>query len=259
MRHRRPVELAGGDLHVLAAQGRDHVVRGQIERLQPVGIEPDLHGIVAGAENGQRAHPLDAGEHVGDFQVGVVRHEQRAARIVRRIEVHHRQDVGRALIDGDADLLHRRRQPRDGGGDAVLHLHLRGIEIGADVEGDGDVELAIGGRVRGDVEHALDTVHRLFDRRHHGVGDGLGAGAGVLAGDGDGRRRDLGILRDRQTDERHPAQDHDHDRDDGGEDRPVDEEMRNAHDARFSPPVRAWMAWRSLPASLSARRSVPWR
>ena len=52
---------------------------------------------------------------------------------------------------------------------------------------------------------------------------------GYWPGDVDDRRRDLRILRDRQPRERHAAEDHEHDRDDGGEDRPIDEEMRNAH------------------------------
>ena len=43
------------------------------------------------------------------------------------------------------------------------------------------------------------------------------------------RRRDLGILRDRQAAERHRADDHEDDRDDGREDRPIDEEVRDAH------------------------------
>ena len=60
-------------------------------------------------------------------------------------------------------------------------------------------------------------------------GDRLGAGAGILAGDVDDRRRDLGILRDRQAREGDAAEDHEHDRDHRGEDRPVDEEMRDAH------------------------------
>ena len=43
------------------------------------------------------------------------------------------------------------------------------------------------------------------------------------------RRGDLGILRDRQTRNRHRAQDDENDGDDGREDRAVDEEMRDAH------------------------------
>ena len=65
--------------------------------------------------------------------------------------------------------------------DAVLHLHLRDIEIGADVEGHRDGEAPVGGRVRRHVEHVLDAVDLLLDRRDHGGGDDLGVGAGILA------------------------------------------------------------------------------
>src|SRR5690606_17671726 len=50
-----------------------------------------------------------------------------------------------------------------------------------------------------------------------------------LAGDVDDRRRDLRIFGNRQPHERHRAQDDDDDRDDAGEDRSVDEEVRNPH------------------------------
>ena len=45
----------------------------------------------------------------------------------------------------------------------------------------------------------------LLDRGGHGVGDDPGVGAGIVRGDGDGRRRDFGILRDRQLDAGRPA------------------------------------------------------
>ena len=38
----------------------DDVARGQAERLQAVGIEPDAHRIVAAAEHGDRADAVDA-------------------------------------------------------------------------------------------------------------------------------------------------------------------------------------------------------
>ena len=62
-------------------------------------------------------------------------------------------------------------------GDAVLHEHLRDVEIGAEREGDGDLQLAVAGRLRGHVEHVLDAVDLLLDRRRDRVGDDLGGGA----------------------------------------------------------------------------------
>ena len=79
LRHRRLIEHAGGDLDVLALQRDDDVGRGQADRLQAVGIDPDAHRIIATAENGDRADPVDAGEDVGDGQGRIVGNKQRVA------------------------------------------------------------------------------------------------------------------------------------------------------------------------------------
>ena len=97
------------------------------------------------------------------------------------------------------------------------------------LEGDRDREAAVAGRVRRQVDHVLDAVDLLFDRRDHGRGDDVGAGARILARDGDRRRRDFRILRDRQARKRHAAEDHENDRDHGGKNRPINEEVRYAH------------------------------
>ena len=57
-------ENAGRDLNVLPLQRRHHVARRQRQRLQPIGIEPDAHRIVAAAEHRDRADALDAAQHV---------------------------------------------------------------------------------------------------------------------------------------------------------------------------------------------------
>ena len=216
---------------------------------QPLRVEPDPHRIVAAAEYGDRADAVDAGQRILDLERREIGDEQRVARAVRRIEMHDHHQVGRALVDRDADVAHVGGQPRRRGGDAVLHLHLRDIEIGAEIEGDGDGEAPVGGRVRGHVEHVLDAVDLLLDRRDHGRGDDVGAGARILAGDVDDRRRDLRILRDRQAEERHRAEDHEHDRDHRGKDRPVDEEMRQTHRRPVSSLSAALRSrWRPRPA-----------
>ena len=161
------------------------------ERLQPVGIEPDAHRIVAAAEHRDRADALDAAQHVDDVDAGVVGDEQRVARLVGRIQVHDHHQVGRGLGDRHADVAHVGGQPRLRDRHAVLHLHLRRIEIGAEIERHRDREAAVDRRVRRDVEHALDAVDLLLERRDDGRGDDLGAGARILAGDVDDRRRDI--------------------------------------------------------------------
>ena len=152
-------------------------------------------------------------------------------------KMHDHHQVGRTLVDGHADVAHVDRQSGLRDTDAVLHLDLRDIEIGADVEADGNRKTAVAGRVRRHVDHVLDAVDLLLDRRHHGCRHDIGARAGILARDGDGRRRDLRVLRNRQPEKRHAAQDHENDRDDRGKDRSVNEEVRDAHE-----PSRRYLA-----------------
>ena len=74
------------------------------------------------------------------------------------------------------------------------------------------------------VEHVLHAVDLLLDRRGDGVGHDLGVGAGILRRHLHRRRRDLGILLDRQPPQRDGAdQNRDH-RDHVRKDRPLDEE-----------------------------------
>jgi hypothetical protein len=81
--------------------------------------------------------------------------------------------------------------------------------------------------VRLHVDHAFDAVDLELDWQRHIVDHGLGAGARVGRRHLDGRRHDVRVLGDRQGDQRHRAQDHDHDRQHVGQHRPVDEELGN--------------------------------
>ena len=87
---------------------------------------------------------------------------------------------------------------------AILNLHLRDIEVGTEVERNGDREAAVTRRIRRDEEHVLDAVDLLLERRSDRRGHDLGAGARILPGDVDHGRRDLGILRNRQTADARP-------------------------------------------------------
>ena len=228
-RNRRLVDHASGDLHVLAAKRRDHVASGQIADGELLGVEPDAHRVVARAEDGDVADAVDARQHVLHVQRRVVRDVELVARVVGRIEMDHQHQVRRLLGHRDADGAHLFGQTRLGDGDAVLHQHLRGIEIGAELEGDGERHAAVAGRLRRHIEHVVDAVDLLLDRGRHGLGHDLGGGSRILRGHRDRRRRDVRILRDRQGEIGDAADQRDDDRDDGGEDRPIDEEMRDVH------------------------------
>jgi hypothetical protein len=129
---------------------------------------------------------------------------------------------------------------RAGDRDPVLHQHLRVIDVGAGLEGDGDRQIAVAGRLRGDVEHVVDAVHLLLDRRGDSLRHGLGRRARISGGDGHGRRHDVRVLRDRKAEIGDPADQRDDDGDDRRKDRARDEETREAHGISSAPPG-AWV------------------
>ena len=218
-------ELAGGHLHILLAEGPHHVARGQAAAGQRVGIEPDPHRVVPGAQEGYVAHPLDSGERVLHLDQREVAQVEQVIPAVGRDEVHAEEDARRLLL-GDHPLpLHLLGQLGERHGDAVLRQHLRLVDIGAEAEGDVDCRLTVVGALGREIEHPLDTVDLLLDRRGDRVGHHLGARPRVGRLDRDRGRHDLGILGDRHPHEGHAADDHDHDRKDRGEDGAVDEEL----------------------------------
>ena len=155
--------------------------------------------------------------------------------------------VGERLRVITPSVAHFLRHPRQRAVHAVLHQHLGRVRVGADLEGHRQPHLAVAAALGRHVEHVLHAVDLLLERRGHGVGDGLRAGAGIVGDDEDGRRRDLGILGDRQREQRNRAQQHDQDGQHRREDRPADEEVGEFH-GRV--PVR-FAAW--LPASVRCR------
>jgi len=227
VRRRRHADLTRRHLFVLLLQRLDHVLGIQAAHLQLVGIEPDAHRILAGAEHQDVADAGQARNLVLELDGRVVAQVEAVVAGVGRGQRHDLQDRGRLLLHGDALRLHRLRQRRQRGRHAVLHQHLREIEIGADLERHRQGVAAVGAGVGLHVDHAFHAVHLLLDRQRHGVDHRAGARTRVARRDLHGRRHDFGILRDRQR-EQGDAADHQHqDRQDVGENRPLDEEFRD--------------------------------
>src|SRR5439155_4027808 len=105
----------------------------------------------------------------------------------------------------------------------------RFVGVRADLEGAGDGQRAIARRRGAEVGEVLDAGKLLLDRRRDGARQRLGARARIAGVDHDRRRRDLRVLRDRQHLRGDESRQRDDDRDDPGEDRPVDEELREGH------------------------------
>ena len=139
--------------------------------------------------------------------------------------MHHHQDVRRVLVGDDAQPPHVLGEPRQRDVDAVLNQDLGRIEVGAEREGDGNRGPAVGRRLRGEIEHPLDAIDFLLERRRHGGCGGLGVRAWVRGRDGDARRCDVRVLRDWKGEVGDRADQHDHHRDHAGENWPVDEQL----------------------------------
>ena len=65
-------ELPRGDLHVLLAEGSDDIRRRQAAGGQGVGIEPDPHRVVAGAQEGDVPDAVEPRQGVPHLDQGVV-------------------------------------------------------------------------------------------------------------------------------------------------------------------------------------------
>ena len=157
-------------------------VGGQVARRQLLRVEPDPHAVVALAEVGDVADAVEPGQLVLDLDRGVV---AQVEVVVRLPSGENRLTIIRMLGDFFLTVTPRRltRSGRTGSAsdDAVLHQHLGHVQVGAELEGDGQRVGAVVGALRRHVHHALDAVDLLLDRRGHGVGHDLGVGAGIVA------------------------------------------------------------------------------
>jgi hypothetical protein len=227
----------GRDLGGLGAQGGQDLVGADVVGGGLVRIDPDAHGIVALAEQLEIGHAGQTRELVADLE-HVVRDIFRAARAIRREDMHAQQQGRHRLLDLHALGLHLLREARQGVRDAVLGQHQVGIGVRPDLEDHGHRELAVPGRLAGDVIHVLDAVDRLFERGGDGAGHGFGRGARIAGHDLDRGRDDVGILGDRQQDHRRQTEHHDEDIDHGREARVLDEEVSESHDGCLNPGSR---------------------
>jgi hypothetical protein len=74
---------------------------------------------------------------------------------------------------------------------AVLHEHLRLVDVGAELERHRQRHDAVAGRLRELVEHVLDTGDRLLERAGDRVGDDFRIRARIGRAHDDGRRHDF--------------------------------------------------------------------
>ena len=225
IRHgRQGAQLAGRDLRVLRVQRGDQVRGHELVLLHARRIHPDTHG-VEGAEHADVAHAVQAADHVHQVGVQVVAHIHGRDLGVAREEAVGHQVVLAALVDEHAAALDGLGQAVHGRLQLVLHLHLGHVDVGAWRKGEGGGRSARRVRRRAHVDHVVYALELLLDDLRHRVFHRLGRCPRVLRRDGDARRRYVGVLLQRQREDRQAAGEHDDDGQHPREDGAVDEEL----------------------------------
>ena len=137
------------------------------------------------------------------------------------------EDRSRFGADRDPLRLYRFWQLRHRVLHPVLDLDLVHIRVAADLEADGqDIGAVVSAR-RLHVDHSGDAIDLQLDRQRDGVDDGLRACARIAGHHLYRRWRHIGVLSDRQSQQRDQPEKHDYDRQDIGENRMLDKEFRN--------------------------------
>ena len=143
----RGADDARGHIDVLLADGVDDIARGEPALGHFARIEPDAHGVVAGAK---KPHVADAGqarEPILDVDDRVIAQVGHVIAVVGREQVDDHGQVGRTLHRRHAELLDFLRQTGQRLVDPVLHQLLGEVGIGAQLERDGQRHQAVRGRL----------------------------------------------------------------------------------------------------------------
>ena len=225
----------GCDLHILFAERVHDVARGQVTRGGLIGIDPDAHRVVAGAEELHGASAGNARQDILHLKRRKVTEIDFVITPVGGKQMNHHREIRRLLGRGDAEAADFFRQLRQGLRDTVLHLDLRVVDVRAELEGDGERHDAIARRLREHVEGVLNAVDGLLQRRGDGLGDRLGIRARVIRHHDNGRRDNFRILADRQSKHRDGAEQEDDYREHAGENRPANKEVCKFHNVVSAP------------------------
>ena len=189
--------------------------------------DPNPHRIVRRAEKLDLADSGNTGELVLNIDRDVVREKSLVPGPVRRTDREHQQRNSDGLLGREAVVAHSARQARGRLREAVLHLHLIEVNVGADCEADLQGHRAVVVVDRLHVEHVLRAVHLPLDRSGDRLLDCECVRAGICSRRLNLRRNDIRKLGDREPKDHHGARDHEKDRDNHRDDGPVDEEPRH--------------------------------
>ena len=223
----RHSHLAGGNLNVLLLQ-RAQNVAGSQSPLRHLGrIEPQPHRILPFAENNYVTDALDALHRVLNVHIEVVAQKQ-AVVLSLGVRARSQNESTGLLCDDDAGILHFIRQTSERLVDPVLHVYGRQVHVARHVECHRHLAGSIVAARGSDVLHSGHAVDGLFHRRRHGRLHRLCVRADINAGHDHLWRRQFRELRNRQSGNCDRAAQHNQQRANRREHRPLDEKV-NKH------------------------------
>ena len=138
----RGADAADRSLYVLAFDNLHNVRTGQPQRRQLFRFQPDAHAVLR-TENLHVADTVHPRQRIFQIGVGIVAQIEVVISVLRRTQRQKRQHVGHLGIHLQPLLLNNFRQLRHHLVQAVLHLHLGNVRIGADVKGDRQLVTAV--------------------------------------------------------------------------------------------------------------------
>ena len=198
--NRFAAHLSRGVDRVLCLDCGDNLGNGDLQLGELVGLDPEAHGVLPGAEYLNRANAFQACELVVQVDVGVVGQEPGIISAFGRVQGDQHQGCEHRFLNGDAEIVDIGGELRRGLRFAALRENQVRIGVRGNVEIDDQPHLPVGGGVEGiHVVHVVDAAHLLLDGSGHRLLDGLGVRANVGCGDLNFGRRNRGELGHRQA------------------------------------------------------------
>ena len=210
---------------VLRGYRTGNIGDGDAELGHAIRVEPEAHRVIERAKNLRITHAGDAFQFVENIDQRIVVQKNLRASALGRGQRRKEQDVVRALLDIDPILAHHLGQARFGDLDAVIDVNRCHVDIGADLERNGNFKRAVGRRRGAEIDQVIDARKLLFDRPGDGTLQGFCGSARIVCGNDDRRRRDFRILRNRQHHGGDQPGEHDDDGDNRRKNRSVDKEF----------------------------------
>ncbi len=228
LRDRGQADAAGGRNLVLLADDVGDVGGGDAQSCHALRVEPDAHAVVAGAENAYLPHAPHPAERVIQVEQRIIAQKDAVVAALGGGKRDDLEKVGAGLAHGYAVADHVRGKLALRDGNPVLNFDRIDVLVGADIEGHRQGVGAVVAALRVHIEHVLGAIDLLLDGGGHGLRHHVRVGAREGCGHRDLGWNHLRILGNRKTENgKPPDQDHDQ-RDNGGEDRSLDEEVEHS-------------------------------